>query len=302
MSTSRPDKPRYLHRARAEALVRFGHHARADRQMPSVLQTACVAGQMAARRASEILPGACAAEIDSVEVAHQWGDVDLRLTAEVSGLSRAGLASRALLAVNICATALVDALDEHADSVTVEQARVVEQSGGMGDLGYDFEPPLSAAVISISDAVASGKKSDRAAEAVAAEIERLADAGVRLVSREVLGDDAHQIEALVGRLAADSVDLVLTVGGTGLAHTDVTVDTVEPMLERPIPGIMEAARAHGQQLTPLAFMSRGVAGLIGATLVVTLPGSTQGAQESCDALFPAILHVFKTLRKSRQEG
>lgn len=292
------DRPRHKRTARAEATLRLDTQAHAELENSPVLHTARVAGVIAARRAGEVLPYAPDAEVGSLDVTFDWAGDDLHISAHISGLARASLGSRALLACQVCAATIVDMLPGHAHAV-VEQAQITEERGGLDGLAYHFDPPLKAAVVTISDAVKAGHKEDRAAEIVRQELADLADQGVSLVDADVLGDDRAAIDAEIRRLVAADVDLVLTVGGTGLAHTDVTVDTVEPMLERSVPGIMEAARAYGQELTPLAFMSRGVAGLIDDTLVVTLPGSRAGARESCEALMPALLHVFKTLRKSR---
>ena len=73
------------------------------------------------------------------------------------------------------------------------------------------------------------------------------------------------------------------------------------MLEREVPGIMEAARSYGQQRTPFAMLSRGIAGFIKNTLILTLPGSTKGAEETMDALFPYLLHIFKVAEGARHE-
>ena len=92
------------------------------------------------------------------------------------------------------------------------------------------------------------------------------------------------------------MDLVLTTGGTGFGPRDRTPEAMAAVIEREVPGIPEAARAHGAERTPYSMLSRGRAGLRGSTLIVNLPGSSRGVAESLDALFPGILHAFKMIR------
>lgn len=265
-----------------------------------MLEEAKAAGILAGRRAERCLPAVDAAEVERVDVEVHRVEEGLDIVATVVAFARQPVDGRAMLAANVCATNLVAEAAEVDGEITIERTDVTDRKGGDEGLEYDFDPPVEVEVATISDAVVDGEKEDRAGDLVAEAVRELGPHGVELAERRTIGDDPTTIEALVDH-AVGEVDMLLTVGGTGLTHTDKTVQVVAPKLDRPIPGIMEQAREYGRRQTPLAFMSRGVAGLIGETLVVTLPGSSSGAEESVEALFPSVLHVFRVRRKSRRD-
>lgn len=294
------DKPETRRHAVAEAFVAAPADGldllqRGATEKGDALATARVAGIMAAKNADGILPFCHPLPITHAEVSYDFQEGGVRVEATATCIGPTGVEMEALTAANVAALTIYDMLKPHTTEVEIQATRLVEKSGGKADYRDDLDPPVQSAVLVLSDSVASGKKADRAGRAVVDVLD--GEPSVETRDYDVIPDDPEQLETRLQSYVAEGIGLVLTVGGTGLAHTDLTVETVEPLLDREIPGIMETARAYGQRRMPYAMLSRGVAGMIGDTLVVTLPGSTGGATESCQALFPALLHVFFVLRK-----
>jgi molybdopterin adenylyltransferase len=144
---------------------------------------------------------------------------------------------------------------------------------------------VRAAVLTVSDGVHAGTREDASGDVLAG---LLAEEGYE-VERAVVPDERDAIEAELKALAGRA-RLVLTTGGTGFAPRDVTPEATQTVLDRETPGIAEAIRADAVARTPHALLSRGVAGLRGATLVVNLPGSTGGCRDGFAVLRPALRH------------
>jgi molybdenum cofactor synthesis domain-containing protein len=151
-----------------------------------------------------------------------------------------------------------------------------------------------AAVLTISDSVTAGLRADRSGPAVR---ERLEQLGWKVSVTEVVPDEAVAISARLAALAdGGQVSAIFTTGGTGLAARDVTPEATRAVIHREIPGLPELMRTRGRESTPMAVLSRAVAGTRGRVLIVNLPGSPRGAVESLDAIVEVVPHVLELLR------
>ncbi len=159
------------------------------------------------------------------------------------------------------------------------------------------EPRFSFAVLTSSDAGAKGERYDSSGDAV---VQMMSDRGFRLVHRDIVPDHAETIaDRLTEWSDGGEVDVIVTTGGTGLGPRDVTPNATKSVIEFEVPGIAEAMRAQTMHITPMAMLSRSVAGVRNGCLIVNLPGSPKGAQETLEVAMTAIPHGIEILHGAR---
>jgi molybdenum cofactor synthesis domain-containing protein len=154
--------------------------------------------------------------------------------------------------------------------------------------------PIRIAVLTISDACSRGERKDTSGDSIVAWVTTLK---MKLAARELVADEAVNIVRTLTQWSDhDVADLILTTGGTGLAPRDVTPEATRAVIEREAQGIAEELRRHGTASTKYAVLSRGLAGVRNKSLIVNLPGSPKGVEDSLKVLTPLVEHAIKLIR------
>ena len=154
--------------------------------------------------------------------------------------------------------------------------------------------PIRAGVVTVSDKGFAGEREDASGPLLADLLRKM---GAEIVSQRIVPDERAEIKRVLIALAdEEQVDLVVTTGGTGPAPRDVTPEATQAVIEREVPGLAEVLRFEGYRKTPMAVISRGVAGIRGGALIVNLPGSPRAVREGMETLAPILPHAIKMLR------
>lgn len=263
-----------------------------------VLEMAKTAGLFAVKKTSDMIPDCHPLPVEYTKVDYSVEGMSIRISMEVKTIYRTGVEVEAMHGVSVVALTMYDMLKPIDKGIEINNIRLVSKKGGKSDWKKYADQGLSAAVVVCSDTISAGSKEDRSGKIIK---EKLESFGVNVIDYTVIPDEIDDIRSVLNTHVAKATNLVIYTGGTGLSVRDVTPEALEPVLDRRIPGIEEAIRNYGQERTPLAMLSRSVAGVKEKTLVLGLPGSTKGVEESMDAVFPSILHLFKIFRGARHD-
>jgi molybdenum cofactor biosynthesis protein MoaC len=264
----------------------------------NVFEMAKTAGLFAVKRTADMIPDCHPLPVEYTGVAYEIEGLTVRITMEVKTIYKTGVEVEAMHGVSVVALTMYDMLKPIDKGIEIGRIRLVSKKGGKSDFRDKFRNDLKAAVIVCSDSIAAGQKEDKAGLIIS---EKLRAYGLEVVDYTVIADEPNEIETQFLSHCERGTDLVIFTGGTGLSPRDVTPDTLAPLLDREMPGVSEAIRSYGQDRTPFSMLSRGIAGVRKETVVLALPGSSKGAEESMDAVFPSLLHVFRIFKGARHD-
>lgn len=291
-------KPDSYRTARAQAvlnikpntavMIRQGKSPKGD-----VVEAAKIAATSGAKKTSDLIPYCHPIPLDHIEVQVSVKSKAIEVDVTVKSIWKTGVEMEALSGACIGALTIYDMLKPVDDSLFISSVRLIEKSGGMGGFATKQGNKIRAGVIVVSDSVSAGKRVDKSGKFI---VKALKDKNIDVIKYKVIPDDSSAIEKLLVKYSdVFALNLIVTTGGTGLSHRDVTPEATRNVIEKEITGIAEGSRAYGQRRTPLSMLSRGVAGIRGTSLIINFPGSLRAVSESLDFLFPGLEHALKMI-------
>lgn len=262
----------------------------------NIAEVARSAGIQAAKKASEWMVFCHSMPLDWAEISMELEEDHIIFISEVRSVWKTGMEMEAMAAVSAALLNAYDMLKPLKADIEIGGIRLVEKSGGKSDITDTFDPPLKTALLTVSEAKKSGKRKDKGGDIFRSFMQ---NQPVELVTDELLEENPDRLSAKLEELCdQNGVDLIFVAGASGPSSSDITPEVIRRVTEKIMPGIGEAMRQYGYERTPFSMLSDQVAGVRGSSLIVGLPGSSRGMQESLDALFPGLLHIFKILKHS----
>lgn len=244
------------------------------------------------KKTSDLIPDCHPLPVEYAAVRYRVEGLEVHIEVEVHTIYKTGVEVEAMHGASIAALVMYDMLKPLDKGVEIGNIRLLKKTGGKSDM----KPitGIKAAVVVCSDRAFMGEYEDKSGKYIREVLEKQ---GCRELQYSIVPDEVERIQAKVQELHTAGTNLIILTGGTGVGPRDVSPEAVAPLIDQFLPGVMEAARQHGQQKTKSAMLSRGVAGFYGDSLILTLPGSLGGVRDSLEAVLPQLLHVFEVKKQ-----
>lgn len=255
-------------------------------------------GLLGVKQTANILADCHPMPIEYTGIDYTINGLEITVTMTVKTIYKTGVEVEAMHGASVVALNMYDMLKPIDKGIEIHAIKLISKKGGKSDFKDRYRNDLKAAVVVCSDTISAGQKEDKAGKAI---IKKLEESGVAIIDYIIIPDEVDEIQAKALTYIEQGANMVIFTGGTGLSSRDITPEALRPLIDREIPGIEEAIRSYGQDRTPYSMLSRSIVGVKGGALLLGLPGSTNGAKESMDAIFPAVLHVFRILKDAKHD-
>jgi molybdenum cofactor biosynthesis protein MoaC len=292
------NKKNTLRLATAEAVVTVSKEATIqsilNKTVPKgdVFEMSRAAGLLGIKKTPELLPDCHPLPIEFAGFEFEISGLEIKISCTLKTIYKTGVEVEAMHGASIVALNMYDMLKPLDKGVEICSIRLISKKGGESDR-FKVKASISGSVTVCSDTVSKGEKKDHAGKEV---IKSLENWNVKIVNNSIIPDEIDEIQAQLKKQVEAKTSLIIFVGGTGLSPRDQTPEAITPLIDKRIPGMEEAIRKYGQDRTSYAALSRSVVGMAGTSLVMSLPGSTKGAVESLNAVFPEALHLFDIIK------
>ncbi len=296
-------KKNTLRIAVAEALLKVSEEstivAIQNKTVPKgdVFEMSRAAGLLGIKKTPDLLPDCHPLPIQYAGFEFETNGLEIKIRCTLKTIYKTGVEVEAMHGASLVALNIYDMLKPIDKGVEIGYIRLVSKKGGKSEAPV-LNSEVNSAVLVCSDSVSKGENEDTAGKAVIKMLEKM---DIKIAEYTVIPDEIAHIQSQLKNQLKAQTSLLIFVGGTGLSPRDRTPEALEPLLERRIPGLEEAIRKYGQDRTPYAGLSRSIVGTIANSLVVAIPGSTKGALESLQAIFPEALHLFDILKGAKHQ-
>ncbi|MDP6937022.1 MAG: bifunctional molybdenum cofactor biosynthesis protein MoaC/MoaB [Candidatus Marinimicrobia bacterium] len=282
--------------ARAEGCISLSSStlsAIQDNTIPkgNVLNTARIAGIMAAKKCSDLIPLCHQLNLSFIGLKFHISNGKISIQSTAKTRESTGVEMEALTAVSVAALTIYDMCKAVDKTMVISDIKLLEKKGGKTSHAIEYKPHVG--VITLSDSVSSNLAKDGSGPIL---INGFTNAGCMVNHYEVLPDGSENLMQLIQFWIEEGVELILTTGGTGMGPRDLTINTVEPLLDYKLQGVESALHVWGKGKVKTAMLSRLSAGVIGKTIIICLPGSPSAVRDALQVLIPDIFHAYHMLK------
>lgn len=290
-------KSNTLRSAAAQAIVQLGSdktlQAINNNEVPkgNIFEMSKAAGLLAVKKTPELLPDCHPMPIEFTGIEYEIEDLKILIKVTVKTIYKTGVEVEAMHGASVVALNMYDMLKPIDKEIEIKSIKLLEKKGGKSSFPISDISDVKLGILVCSDSISAGNGGDKSGAVIQ---EKMKNFGIETQEFLIVKDDVDDIQTATNQLIKKN-NLIIITGGTGISPRDLTTEAILPLLEKRLTGVEETIRSYGQNRMPFAMLSRSLVGTIDNSLILALPGSAKGVEESLNAVFPALFHSFNMM-------